>query len=114
MTDDPAAAIRATLGARVTSEPLPTANGWRCEEPISPETPIGPIARLVALASDSPHTLRFVPGSQGCSLPPDDGDAIEMVHIGAASTLLLDARCWYDAHPNIRASLWSSLPGVHS
>ena len=112
LTADPATTIRATLGVRAAATPIPAATGWRCEEPIPADTPVGPIARLLAVSSDKPVTLRFVPGSQGCAAPPpDEENAIEVVRLGGLTTLLLDGRCWYDAPPDVRAALWSSLTG---
>jgi hypothetical protein len=90
-----------------------TSDGWKVEDPVSPEQPVGPMRSLLTFESDEPLHVLIVPGSQGQPPPPTEaGHEVISLSIERGRSLILDARCWYNvkAGPGLSVRLWFHRP----
>lgn len=117
MTSAPASVVCEILGETAGQRLLSCLSaGWRVEDPLMPDEPVGPVRSLISFASERPVEVHIVPGSQGQQPPPEEeiGHALLRLGIDAGRSLLLDARCWYRAlqAQDLQVRLWVSQPSA--
>lgn len=107
-------AVIGLLGEAVQQTPLNfKGGGWRVEDPVLPEQPVGPLRSLVTFESDEPLYVIIVPGSYGQPAPLYDfGHEVVSLRIGRTRSLVLDARCLYKVAmvESLRLRLWLNRP----